>query len=329
MELSLNGGEMQNKYLGVFLVAVTIPFIIIAIFLLGTNKLSTSKYYEDLFKKSDAYNLAIQALPKTNISHSEANSNNIWTVISNKITTPWLEKNISANLDQFDAYFNGHSSAIDPSVDISLFKNDLTTDLPKEFKGMVPDTISFSTYNDYLSQAKSYLLKNSSGDTKIDQDNLTQINQQIDSTRSSQQQFLQNTSSIKTGYHLFKTISYVAYVLAILMLIVIILASRHWVPAIFRWAGQTLLIGGLLSLIIAFFGQKILINFDFISKLNMDDKIKQVFTPLYHNVLADITSSIGCFSLIVALIGLVFVIFSYILPKFISKQELPSITPSK
>ncbi|AKM82783.1 TPA: hypothetical protein DD449_00395 [Candidatus Berkelbacteria bacterium] len=312
---------MHNKVLGVFLIFVTIPLVMLSIISLGTGKLSTATYYKNLFKKADAYKLAIQALPKSETTKND----DIIAQISNDMTPVWLEQTITKNLDQFDAYFNGRTTAIDPSIDITAFKGDLTATLPAEFKSVVPDVISFTTYNDYLNQTEKLVSENSGLIQTEDQSNSEQIQQQLESTRKTQQQFFTSLSSAKQGYHFVIILKYVLYVLTILMLLTIVLAARHWYPAILRWAGQTLLISGVATLGFFFAIQKIALGFNLIDKTSLSDSLKQILKPLYNNIFQDITFGVEKIALIVALIGLLFIIASYILPFF--SPEAKKVTP--
>lgn len=311
---------MHNKCLGIFLVVVTVPLIMASIISLGTGKLTTAKYYKELFKKSDAYNLTIKALPKSDNTNKE----DIMAAIYTNMTPAWLEQTITQNFDQFDAYFNGKSMAIDPSIDITAFKSDLTTNLPEGIQKIVPNVISFSTYSTYLNQAQKTITQNMNPSLTANQENLSAIQKQFDSTSNSQQQFFKNMDSAKKGYHLANIFRYVLYALTILMLIVISLAARHWYPAIFRWTGQTLLIGGLLTLGLFFAFKEILLNFNVIAKFNFSIEVKNIVTPLYNNIFTDFTFSIAKISLLVAIIGLIFLITSYILAHFIPAPIVPS-----
>lgn len=314
---------MHNKCLGVFLVFITIPLVVLSIFILSAGKITTAKYYKEIFTKSNSYELAIKALPKKENDAKE--SENMISLISANATPAWLETTITKNLDQFDAYINNRATTLNPSIDITNFKDDFSSQLPTEMQEIIPNIISFETYTEYLNNANQLItnvLKSSPG---AGQDEIAQINKQISSTKQTQQQFIQNSNSIKTGFFYGKIISYVIFTLTLLMLIVIALAARHYIPAIFRWTGQTLLIGGLLSVITAFLAQYIVKNFNFITKLEISNETKNLITPLYNNISNDITSTAIKISFLVLAIGLVFVIFSYILPMLMPKtvKQIP------
>lgn len=301
---------MHNKCLGVFLVFITIPLIILAIINLGVGKLTTAKYYEDLFKKTNSYNTSIQTFKKTPAE------NDFLKALQTNISAAWLQTNLTQNLDQFDAYFNGNSNAVDPSIDIRPFKKDLTAGLPVEVKTLVPDIISFKTYTDYLTQTQKIMSQGTALGLGLDPSNSSQIKQQISSTQDNEQKLLSNFASAKRGYALMLIFRYVIFGLAILMLAVIALAARHWYPAIFRWTGQTLLISGVLSFILFFFTDKILVGLNLMNKIDLSNELKQIITPIYNSVLQDVASGIEKISLIIAGIGLIFLIVSYILPIF-------------
>jgi len=318
---------LQNKCLGVFLVLTAIPLVMLSIFVLGTGKITSIKYYKELFKKSNSYELAIRALPKTEEKTSE--NGNVISIISTKATPTWLETNITKNLDQFDAYINNRSNTLDPSIDIGIFKNDFASQLPTEMQEIVPSTISFSTYTEYLNNANQLITNTIKSIPGSNQDNIIEINKQIDSTKHTQQQFTQNANSIKTGFFYAKIISYIIFALTLLMLLIIAIAARHYVPAIFRWTGQTLFISGLLTLIMTLLTQYIVKNYNFLAPLKISAEIKQLITPLYNNVLNDITTATIKISFLVTIIGLISVIFSYILPMMMPKLIKPISPPVK
>lgn len=305
---------MQNKCLGVFLVFITIPLVILSIFLLGSTKLTSPKYYKDLFKKSNSYTLAIKALPKGDSANPE--TGDILTAISTNATSEWLEKNISTNLDQFDAFLNNRSAKLDPSIDISIFKDELASNLPTEFQEMIPNTFSFTTYNEYLKNATdlfSSASKSTPGTSEVD---MNSLKKQLQSAKNAQEKFNQNSKSIKTGYRRGKIITFVIYALTILLLAVIATAARHYIPAIFRWTGQTLFIGGLFSLITAFLIQYFAKNYDLIASFKLTIETHQLIVPIYRNLTNDITTKIIWISFLIAGIGLISVIVSYILVPF-------------
>lgn len=299
----------------------------LSIFVLGTGKITSIKYYKELFKKSNSYELAIKALPKTEEKTSE--NGNVISIISTKATPTWLETNITKNLDHFDAYINNRATTLDPNIDISIFKNDLASQLPTEMQEIVPSTISFSTYTEYLNNANQLITNTIKSIPGSNQDNIIEINKQIDSTKHTQQQFTQNANSIKTGFFYAKIISYIIFALTLLMLLIIAIAARHYVPAIFRWTGQTLFISGFLSIIIALLAQYIVKNYNFLATLKISTEIKQLITPLYNNIFNDITSATVKISFLVTIIGLISVIFSYILPMMMPKLIKPISPPVK
>lgn len=315
---------MHNKCLGVFLVFSAIPLVILSIFILSTGKITTTKYYKELFRKSNSYQLALNALPKTEEKSSE--KTNILSLISANATPVWLETTITENLDQFDTYINHHATTLDPKINISSFKDDFSAQLPAEMQEMVPDVISFGTYTDYLNNANQLITNALKSTPGLNPEEITNINKQINDTKRTQQQFTQNANSIRTGFFYGKIISYIIFALTLLMLLIIALAARHFVPAIFRWTGQTLFISGLLSLFTAFLAQYIIKNFNFLSSLKISPQTKQLITPLYNNILNDIFSLAIKISFLVAIIGLVSIIFSYILPA-IFPQKFKLISP--
>ena len=318
---------MHNKCLGVFIVFITIPLVVLSIFILSAGKLTTTKYYKELFKKSNAYELTINALPKADDKATE--DGNIISLISANATPAWLETTITENLDQFDAYINHRATTLDPKINISSFKDDFSSQLPAEMQEMVPDVISFGTYTDYLNNANQLITNALKSTPGLNPEEITNIDKQINDTKRTEQQFTQNANSIRKSFSYGKIISYIIFALTLLMLLIIALAARHYVPAIFRWTGQTLFIGGLLSLIAAFLAQYIVKSFNFISSLEISPEIKQLITPLYNNTLTDLTSTSIKISFLIAAIGLVFVIFSYILSAIMPQKLKPVLPPAK
>lgn len=318
---------MQNKCLGVFLVFSAIPLVMLSIFILGTSKITTTQYYKELFKKSNAYELAIKALPKTEDKTKE--NENMISLISANATPMWLETTITKNLDQFDAYINNRATALDPSIDISSFKDDFSSQLPTEMQEIIPDVISFSTYTNYLNNANQLITNTLKSAPGAGQDEIAGIDKQMSDIKNTEQKFNQNANSVKIGLHYGKIISYIIFTLTLLMLIVIALAARHYVPAIFRWTGQTLFISGLLTLIMALLAQYITKNYNFLSSLKISAEVKQLITPLYNNILTDITSTTIKISFLVTVIGLISVITSYILSAFIHQKPQPTPPPVK
>ena len=319
-------GTLRNKYLGVFLVLVTIPLIFLSILVLSSNKLATGKYYKALFQKSDSYELVIKALPKT---EGAVSNGNIFTLISTNATPAWVEKTINQNLDQIEAYINQQTPTLDPSIDISSFKDKVTAELPTEIQEIVPNIISFSTYAEYLANAKQLLSEASNTTSGVNQTNITDIDQQTNNTKQTQQQFTQNTGLVKTGLHYGQIISYIIFALTLLMLLMIILATRHSISAIFHWTGWTLLVGGLSSFGLAFLIKYVTKNYDLLAQFHLSTETKQLLIPIYNNISTDIASTITKISFLVAVIGLIAIITSYILPKFISPKGEPTPLPAK
>lgn len=301
--------------------------VMLSILLLGSQKLITTKYYKELLTKSNSYELVLKAIPKNTDTSGEGGD--IILAITEKITPVYLEKTVASNLDQFDAFLNNRAKSFDPSIDISSFKDEITSQFPTEVREMVPNILSFSSYTEFwnnIGQLTSSTLKSSPG---VGQNDVANINQQIDSVKNAQQQFNKNVNSVKKGYFYSKIIVYVFFALTLLTLLMIILAARHSIPAIFRWTGQTLFWSGLLSLIMAFLAQYIVKNYNFLSSMNLTKEVTQLVTPLYKNVITDISSSLIKISFLVAVIGLIFVIVSYILPMYIPEKAKSFPMPTK
>lgn len=299
----------------------------LSIFILGTGKITTTKYYKELFKKSNSYELAIKALPKTEDKTTE--NENMISLISANATPAWIETTITKNLDQFDAYINNRATTLDPNIDISSFKDDFSSQLPTEMQEIMPDMISFSTYTNYLNNANQLVTNALKSAPGASQDEMASIDKQMNDIKNTEQKFNQNANSVKIGFRYGKIISYIIFALTLLMLLVIALAARHFVPAIFRWTGQTLFISGLLTLIMALLTQYIAKNYNFLSSLKISAETKQLITPLYNNVLNDITTTTIKISFLITVIGLIFVIFSYILPILMPKTVKTTLPPKK
>ncbi len=114
-----------------------------------------------------------------------------------------------------------------------------------------------------------------------------------------------------------------------LLLIIIALIARRYPPAIFRWVGDAIFIPAGLLTLAAFLSQNILTKFfDPFRMLKLTIETQNFLLPLYKTLLSHIFSDIIKVSFIITLIGLSFIIFSYILPLFMKKetQNVPRVS---
>lgn len=311
---------MHNKCLGIFLVFITIPLVIVSIIQLGSWKLIKPSYYKDLLKKSNSYTALVKAIPKP----ENQETGNIFAVIQANMTPAWLEQNVEKNLTQLDRFINNKNKTLDLSLDITPFREQLVTNAPGEAKEMVPNELSLQSYSKLLSDTSNLMKNTSASDPSISQSDMDQIQAQVVSTEKLNAQLDQNSKQIKQGFSRVKIVGYIVFGITLLMLFFIGLAARHWLPAIFRWIGVTLFIPGILTMGISFIVKNLAIRFNPIGSLKASAEIKQVLSPLYQNLISDMTSRIGIIALVVAIIGIISLILSYILPKFIPEPQRPS-----
>lgn len=315
---------MRNRCLGIFLVFITIPLVMLSIIQLGSWKLIQPSYYKELLKKSNSYAAIVKAVPPA----KNQDSGNILAVIQDNLTPTWLAANVEKNLDQLDLFLYEKKENLDISIDITPFHESIIAGAPSEIQDMIPKELSLTTYSKFLSDMNNLMKNTVIDDQSVNKSNSSELQKQITSTQNLSKQFDQNSKQIKRGLFMAKTVAYIVFGLAILMLFFIALISRHWLPAIFRWLGSTLFISGGLTMGISFLIQSLAIRFSPINGLKTTVEIKQVLVPLYQNIVSNLSSSAGIISLIVTISGLILLIISYILPKFIPEPPRPNPAPA-
>lgn len=320
------GGEMNNKCLGVFLVVITIPLVMLSIIQLSSVVFLKSKFYKELFQKSKTYEAVVNAMPKS------PNNGDLIGIIQNKMTPDWLQSNVENNLDALFLFVGKDAKRMDLSIDIKPFRDDIAAGLPAEAQKYVPETLSVETYNQFLSQTQGLMDQVSTIAAESGSDVDKQIAEQKKASNNFNQTFENNANSIKKGFTYLKIAIYIVYALTLIMLLIIILVSRHYIPAIFRWTGATIFISGLLTFTLSLVLSKIVLGLNLIDRFKLGPEIKAIINPLFNNATANFAMNLGRVSLAVVIFSAVMIIFSYVLAAFVKPAPVtpqPIAPPAK
>lgn len=318
---------MQNKCLGVFLIFLAIPLVILSILeLVFITNFTSSLFYKNLLLKSNSYSQAEKLLQQSNVEQGSFLSD-----MAESINASWLKQNTENTLDEFFKFLNGKTTSQNISIDLTAFKKNLTPtpDLPADAITMIPDKLTFNSYKKFLEDLKSDLETQSQGQAALVSQDIADINNQIKEADNLSKQFDNNLSTIKRSFFFTKVMAYIIFGLTLLILIIIALISRSFPPAIFRWVGDALFIPAGFLTLVAFAFQNILTrSLDPLRMLKLTIETRNFLLPLYKTLLSHIFSDIIKISFIIALIGLSFIIFSYILPLFIKRetQNVPRVS---
>jgi len=315
---------MRNKCLGVFLVLVTIPLVMLSILQLASSGLLSSQFYKNFFTKNNLYEKFVLILPQKD------SSQDIIAAFSQSIDANWLKVNTEKNLDAFFAYLFNKTSTFDFNIDTSVLKTNPSSDIPEDLQKILPDTLTLETYGEFLTNTKDQFLKNSKElDQEIAQKDLQDINKQIEDFGTFKDKFSQNTKAIQTSFLYFKIGLWVIYGLTLLMLVVVGLAARRYWPAILRWIGQAIFIPALLLVMISFLLPKFFIDFYHpLQNLKVTTESKDFIMTTYNGLVNTASFNVSRVSLAFALVGLLLIILSYILPLILKTPPPAPPTPA-
>lgn len=317
---------MQNKCLGIFLVVLVLPLVILSIIFISTNSLFKSSFYKNTFRSTDSYNKVSQIVSQS-INKAGNQPGNITIAIFQNADAGWYKTNIEDNLDEFFSYVNNQKPQANFSIDLKplgletiLSKN---ADLPAEAIQLIPDQLTFNSYSQFMTDLKRIYSQDSNlaRSPEIVKKDLENINSQITQGKDLEKKTNQNLLNIKNGLHYTKIGIYIIYGLTILILILIGVAARHYSPAIFRWVGEALVVPSTILAIISYFAARLLTStLNPLNAVKMSADLKLLLSPIYISTLNILFNNIMKMAFIVGFIGLIFILFSYILPKIISKD---------
>ena len=317
---------MQNKCLGVFLVVLAFPLVILSIFFISTNSLFKSSFYKNIFRSTDSYNKTSQIVSQS-INKTNTQSGDFTIAIFQNADGAWYKTNVENNLDEFFLYVNNKKPQANFNIDLKplglktiLSKN---SDLPKDAVNLIPDQLTFASYIQFMTDLKRIYSQNTDPSIASEtvKKDLENIDTQIDQGKNLENKTNQNLSNIKNGFHYARIGIYIVYGLTILILVLIGVAARHYAPAIFRWVGEALVIPSAFIALISYFAAHLFTTtLNPISTAKFTIELKQLLSPIYISVVSVLSNDIMRISFIVGFVGLIFIIFSYILPKFIAKD---------
>lgn len=316
---------MRNKILGVFLVLITIPFIILTIFTITFTNLKNPLFYKQVLDKHSIYNsatLSIRSLPVA------SDSNNFFSAVIPQITTSWLKENVETNLDNFNVYLKGKNSTYDFYLNIAPFKAQIVKNMPGLSANDIPDKLTLSSYSQILEKLQANqtgLVKNS--DTGSD------VGSQIEKNINLQDQFSKNTSQVKKGIGYFNIGSWVVIGLALVLLILIGVAARRNLKSMFRWLAATLLISVGLMILPTFFINKF--GSSYVTKISSKSLTPQTMDLIKNSIKAvsfELAHIILILCAVIGGIGLLFIIISFFVPappKEIKPKDIEKAPPGK
>lgn len=278
---------MKNKCLGCFLLFLAFPFIMLSIVNLSTEQLSHSKFYKDLFRKTETYNNAINLIQSTNTS------GNPMVAAIGEAGAPWLQKNIETNLEAAFSYLEGKTKTLNFNLDIIPLKKTLPQGVD------LPDIITPQTMTDFGNQMNELTKQ-----TAVEGGQAPDFNQQ----------FNKNLERSHKAYNASRIGRFVIYFLTLLLLFFIGLVAKSDWPAIMRWEGVALMIPGLCSEILVLITMFLLKMVNLAKMFNMTPEVDKLVNPLFVGATSIILSQIQLISLIVAGTGLLVIITSYFLP---------------
>lgn len=313
---------MRNKVLGVFLVIITVPFIILSIFTMAFSSLKNPLFYKQVFQKYDVYNsatLAIRSLP------AATDNKNFWSAVIPQITSDWLRENTVTNLDNFNLYLTEKNANFDFYLNIAPFKDDIIKNMPTGLNPTdIPDKLTFSNYGDILNK----LQETQSTLTQQASNSSNQIENQININNDLQKQFSSNSSNIKTGFRLFNIYSYILYAIAVLLLALIGIAARRNLKSMFRWLAATLLISNGLVFIPAFFVKKCGVTYINISSDKLTPQTSNFLQILTKAMASELAYKIVFICLIIGGVGLLFLLVSFFVPGSKKAKKEPQKAPA-
>jgi len=317
---------LQNKCLGVFLVVLAFPLVILSIFFISTNNLFKSSFYKNIFRSTDSYNKTSQIVSQS-IDKTSTQPGDFTVEIFQNADGTWYKTSIENNLDEFFLYANNKKTQANFSIDLKplglktiLSKN---SDLPADAVKLIPDQLTFASYVQFMTDLRRIYSQNLDPATMPEtvKKDLENIDAQIKQGKDLENKTNQNLLNIKKGFKYARIGIYIVYGLTILILVLIGVAARKYSPAIFRWAGEALVIPSAFVAIISYFAVRLLTTtFNPINSAKFTIDLKQLLSPIYISLVSILFNDIMKTSFIVGFLGLIFIIFSYILPKFIAKD---------
>lgn len=313
---------MRNKVLGVFLVLITIPFIILTIFTITFTNLKNPLFYKKVLDKHSIYNsatLAIRSLPVA------SDNNNFFSAVIPQITTAWLKENTEKNLDNFNLYLKGKTATYDFYLNIAPFKAQIVKNMPGLSESDIPDKLTLSSYSQILEK----LQENQTTSLTKQSDTSSQIEKNL----NLQDQFSKNTGQVKKGIGYFNIGSWVTIGLTLMLLILIGLAARRNLKSLFRWLAATLLISVGLMILPAFFVNKC--GSSITTKISSKSLTPQTTDLIKESIKAisfELAHVMILICAIIAGVGLLMLIISFFVPaplKEIKPQEKEKAPPGK
>lgn len=295
---------MRNKVLGVFLVLITIPFIILSILTLTFSNLRKPLFYKTTFNKYNLYKPATLAIRSLSVSND---NKNFFSAVIPQITESWLKENTETNLDNYQRYLKGQDANFNFYLNIAPFKDDIAKNIQGLSKEDIPDKLTFASYSEILVklQAAQAEMAKQSGQS---------VEDQKAQTASIENKFNQNTAHSKKILGYFNIGSYILFAITLLLLILIALAARRNLKSMFRWLAATLLISVGLMILPALF-----VNRCNYSKINIpSEKIttqtKTLIQEATKAMAIELTRTLLLLCAITGGVGILLLILSFIVP---------------
>lgn len=287
---------MKNKCLGCFLLFLAFPLILLSISALATDQLTHAKFYKVLFQKADTYNRTI------NLIKSIDTTGNAMTAAIGEAGSGWLQKNVETNLEATFAYMEGKTKTLNFNLDIAPFKKTLPSNID------IPDVITPQVLTDLgtqMNEATKQMAAATGETSSVEKPQVPDFNQQ----------FNKDLERSRQAYNASRIGRFVIYFLTLLTLFFIGLAAKGDWPGILRWEGVALLIPGLFSEILVVIIMFLLKMVNLAKMFKLTPEVSNLLTPLFSETTKAILSHSQLISLIIAGIGLVIIIVSYVLPK--------------
>ena len=290
---------MRNKCLGAFLVFITIPLVALSILLVSSFSFFRVEMYKELLTSSNAYEKIVLLIPRDNADDDLLNS------IYKSVDAKWLKTNFEKNADLLFAFLNGKTNSFDFDVDISALKTDLHVAMPELKNLNLPDTLSVQSYQNVLNQLGKTL-----SDNKMD---LQEITNQLQNAEKFQAEFENNLKTTQTSIKFYKIGTYIVIGLTLILLCLIGIVSRYYPPAILRFVGLTLLIPSGLLAIFTMLTKNLLVNwYNPLTKIELSEPVRALINPIFNKLVANTTNQIIVISLVIAMIGILMTIGSFI-----------------
>lgn len=305
---------MPNKCLGAFLIFLAFPFILLTIFFLSTQQLYQSSFYKNIFSSTNSYSKIASSINQTETD------NTLVKAITSDITPAWVKTNTESNLDKFFAYVNHDTNTLSPGLDIRPFKSDIQNQIPKGINITVPDELSLDTYNAFLTDISNNL-NSLSQNAQLNSDESASIKQQINSSINTKTQISQNFSNIRKGFTYFKYISYTIFILTFLLLVLIAFIARRYPPAAFSFLGQALFYPSVFLALLMFLLSEVMSHYSPFNSISISTQVKQIISPIYDAFLGKIIFNMEILSIILAVIGLIYIIIFFVYGAFYHKKQ--------